>query len=353
MLRLEQVCHSCLPKPESQKASDKTAMAGPAQLPEMQFIGLGCWKADKGVMENTVYESIKMGYRHFDCAADYGNEIEVGRGIKQAIDEGICTREQLWITSKLWNTYHRREHVPLAAQKSLDDLGIDYFDLYLIHFPISLQFVPIEERYPPEWTDIASPPNAGKCVFDPVSYRETWEAMEALKEVGKAKHIGVCNLKCVALMDILSYCKIKPACVQVELHVYLQQNNLVELCHGNGISVVGFSPLGAKSYLAMGPVFATEEDDCFNDPVLVRIAGAHRKTVGELCLKFWVQRGVAVVPKSENVARLEQNLKSPQGWDLSDEDMADIVALNKNRRFNDPGVFAKGWGLPVGIPIYD
>jgi len=332
---------------------EKAAMAGPAQLPDMNFIGLGCWKADKGVMEDVVYNAIKMGYRHLDCAADYGNEVEVGKGIKKAIDEGICTREQLWITSKLWNTYHRKEHVPLAAQKSLDDLGIGYFDLYLIHFPISLQFVPIEARYPPEWTDIDSPPNGGKCVFDPVPYQETWEAMEALVASGKAKNIGVCNLKIVALMDLLSYCKIKPACVQVELHVYLQQKNLVDYCHLNGISVVGFSPLGAKSYLAMGPIFATEADDCFNDPVLVRIAESHGKTVGELCLKFWVQRGVSVVPKSENPVRLEQNLKSHEGWELSAEQMEEIASLNKNRRFNDPGVFAKGWGLPLGIPIYD
>merc|ERR1712070_670517 len=165
--------------------------------------------------------------------------------------------------------------------------------------------------------------------------------MEALVEAGKAKNIGVCNLKIVALMDLLSY-----ANLQVELHIYLQQKNLVEFAQQNGISVVGFSPLGAKSYLAMGPIFAAEADDCFNDPVLVRIAGAHGKTVGELCLKFWTQKNVAVVPKSVNVERLEQNLRSPEGWELSGAEMEEISALDKNRRFNDPGVFAKGWGLP-------
>jgi len=325
-------------------------MSGPKELPGMPFVGLGCWKAAKGVTENVVYEAIKMGYRHLDCAADYANEVEVGKGMKKAFDEGICTREQLWVTSKLWNTYHRKEHVPLAAQKSLDDLGIDYFDLYLIHFPISLQFVPIEARYPPEWTDLQSEPNAGKVIFDPVPYRETWEAMEALKESGKAKNIGTCNLTCVALMDVLSYCKVKPACNQVELHTYLNQKMLVDFCQLNDIAVVGFSPFGAKSYIGMG--MATNEEDCFQDPVITKIAGAHGKTAGEVCLRYQVQRGVGVVPKSENVDRLRQNLESVSGWELTEADMTDIAGLDRNRRFNDPGSFAKGWGLPVGIPIY-
>ena len=113
--------------------------------------GLGVWKISKETSENIVYESIKLGVRHIDCACDYGNEVEVGRGITKAIKEGIVKREDLFITSKLWNTYHAPEHVEPAARKSLTDLNISYFDLYLIHFPIALKYVPISERYPPEW----------------------------------------------------------------------------------------------------------------------------------------------------------------------------------------------------------
>ncbi|CAE7659433.1 XYL1 [Symbiodinium necroappetens] len=151
-------------------------MAQPVGMP---MIGLGCWKAEKGVTEEVVYNAIKVGYRHIDSAADYGNEQEVGAGIRRAIQEGICNRSDLWITSKLWNTYHRRENVPLACQRTLDDLGLDYLDLYLIHFPISLAFVPFDRCYPPEWTD--KPGNAGHMILDPVPYRETWEAMQALQ----------------------------------------------------------------------------------------------------------------------------------------------------------------------------
>mmetsp|Transcript_60159 Transcript_60159/g.105374 ORF Transcript_60159/g.105374 Transcript_60159/m.105374 type:complete len:326 (+) Transcript_60159:49-1026(+) len=320
------------------------------QLPEMPIIGLGLWKAEAGQTEAAVYEAIKMGYRHLDGACDYGNEKEVGAAIKRAISDGICTREDLWITSKLWNTYHRKEHVPLACQKTLDDLELEYLDLYLIHFPISLQFVPFEVCYPPEWTD--KPGNAGNMILDPVPYRETWEAMEALKTSGKVKHIGVSNLTCQSIMDILSYCKIKPEVNQFESHVYLQQQQLVDFCQHNGIQVQAFSPLGAKSYLAMGPMFATEVDDCFSDPVLVEIATAKGKTVGDVCLRFQIQRGVSPLPKSVTAERLQQNLQGPLSFELSSEEMAKIASLNRNRRFNDPAIFAKGWGMPVGYPIY-
>ena len=117
----------------------------------MPAVGLGLWKIDKEATANVVCDAIEIGYRHLDSAADYGNEIEVGKGIKQALTKGFCSRKDLWITSKLWNTYHRAEHVEAACQKTLQDLGVDYLDLYLIHFPISLQYVDFQTRYPPEW----------------------------------------------------------------------------------------------------------------------------------------------------------------------------------------------------------
>ena len=117
----------------------------------MPAVGLGLWKIDPGAVADAVYQAIKVGYRHLDSAADYGNEKEVGEGIARAIADGLCSREELWVTSKLWNTYHRQEHVEAACRKSLEDLGLDYFDLYLIHFPIALSYVDFNDRYPPEW----------------------------------------------------------------------------------------------------------------------------------------------------------------------------------------------------------
>ncbi|CAJ1329380.1 unnamed protein product [Effrenium voratum] len=309
----------------------------------MPAVGLGCWKAEKGVTEEVVYNAIKVGYRHIDSAADYGNETEVGAGIRRAIADELCTRSDLWVTSKLWNTYHHREHVPMACQRTLDDLGLDYLDLYLIHFPISLAFVPFEERYPPEWTDKRG--NAGHLVLDPVPYRETWEAMEALQDLGKAKHIGVSNLTVQSLLDVLSYCRVKPAVNQIESHVYLQQPDLVQFCIQQGIGVTCFSPFGAKSYVSIG--LAAPEEDCFHEALLQ----------GQIILRFLVQRGCSVVPKSQSVERLKENL-DVFGFELSAEEMQQVQKLERGRRFNDPGVFARGWGAPgsvvaaVGCPIY-
>lgn len=167
---------------------------------EIPALGLGTWKIPKDIVETVVYESIRdCGVRHLDCACDYGNEIEVGNGIKRAIEEGIVKREDLWITSKLWNTYHKKEHVQMACQKSLTDLQLSYFDLYLIHFPIAQRFVPIETRYPPEWIYDPTASNP-KIELDLTPYAETWKAMEELVRAGLTKHIGVCNLTVVSIM---------------------------------------------------------------------------------------------------------------------------------------------------------
>ena len=146
------------------------------------------------------------------------------------------------ITSKLWNTYHAKEHVRMACEKSLSDMGVEYFDLYMIHFPISQKFVPFETAYPPEWVF----PGEGKIVLDPVSYQETWMAMEELVKAGLVKTIGTCN------MDVLSYCTIAPAVNQVEMHPYLIQKDLLDYCKSVGIHITAFSPLGSSSYIEIG-----------------------------------------------------------------------------------------------------
>ena len=176
----------------------------------MPLVGFGIWKIPKETCAETVYTAIKNGYRLIDSACDYGNEKEAGEGIKRAIDEGICTREELFITSKLWNTYHKKEHVEPACRKSLADLGLDYVDLYLIHFPIALKFVPFETRYPPEWFYDPTE-ETPVMVEESISYRETWEAMEELSNAGLCKNIGVSNINCCMIRDLMMYAKVLPA----------------------------------------------------------------------------------------------------------------------------------------------
>lgn len=159
-------------------------------------------------------------------------------------------RSDLFVTSKLWNTYHRPEHVEAACRKTLADLGLDYLDLYLIHFPIPLKFVPFETRYPPEWTHDPSGENV--MVPDPVSISETWSAMESLVEKGLVKDIGVANFNAALILELLKKSKIKPAVNQIELHPHLSQDRLVEFCKAKGIAVTGFSPLGSGSYIELG-----------------------------------------------------------------------------------------------------
>lgn len=145
----------------------------------MPSVGFGCWKVSKSDCAQSVFDAIKSGYRCIDEACDYGNEKECGEGISKAINEGVVKRQDLWVTSKLWNTFHRKEHVTAACKRSMADLGVDYLDLYLIHFPIALKYVDPQVRYPPEWIFDPKDPSP-RMEEDNVSMRETWEAMEDL-----------------------------------------------------------------------------------------------------------------------------------------------------------------------------
>eukprot|EP01041_Mallomonas_annulata_P035502 gene35502-58468_t len=176
-----------------------------------------------------VQDAIRAGYRHLDCACDYGNEAEVGEGLAAALSAGLCRREDLWVTSKLWNTYHEPQHVRAACERSLRDLRLDYLDLYLIHFPVALAYVPFDVRYPPEWIH---DPQAASPAMKPINvpYAETWAAMEALHRAGLVKHIGVSNLTLSMLRELLGTCAIRPTVHQIELHPYLAQSRQLRFC---------------------------------------------------------------------------------------------------------------------------
>ena len=315
---------------------------------QMPAVGLGLWKIDSNCVAETVYEAIKRGYRHLDSAADYGNEKQVGEGIARALADGLCKREDLWITSKLWNTFHRKEHVQAACERSLSDLGLDYFDLYLIHFPIALQYVDFDQRYPPEW--IYDPNAENPCmVLDSVPLSETWAAMEELVEIKLARKIGICNYTAVLLHDLMSYARIKPAMLQIESHPYLTQEALIRTAQSYNIAVTAFSPLGALSYVSLD--MASSEDSVLQQSAVVSIAKRLGVTPAQVVLRWGIQRGTAIIPKTSRAERLDENIALAD-FSLTDDDMQAISALNRHRRFNDPGVFCQS-AFATFHSIYD
>ena len=313
---------------------------------KMPSVGLGTWKISREVTAAAVFNAIKLGYRHLDCACDYGNEKEVGEGLQQAITAGLVTREDMWVTSKLWCTYHSSEHAPLALGRTLSDLGLDFVDLYMIHFPIALKYVPFETRYPPEW--VHDPAGGGGLEYSGVKMEETWHAMESLKSSGKAKHIGVCNVMTSGLRDILSYATSPPEVLQVERHLFLQQPQLLRFCREHDIALVGFSPLGSGSYVELGG--ATDSDSPLHEAAVLAAAKQHGITPAQALLRWGIQSGCGVIPKSSKVERLRENLDL-FSFNLTDDEMAAFGALDKRRRFNDPGVFTTFMGSFA--PIFD
>lgn len=311
-------------------------------------VGLGLWKIDKDRTAQLVADAIEAGYRHLDSAADYGNEVEAGAGIQQALEAGLCRREDLWVTSKLWNTYHHPDHVRPACERSLSDLGLDYLDLYLVHFPISLRYVDFAERYPPEWLfDPAQPRPAMEIA--PVPLSETWAAMEELVEQGLVRRIGVCNYTSGLLHDLFAYARIKPAVLQIESHPYLTQAPLLRLAERFGMAVTAFSPLGASSYVSLD--MASDAESALTGPVVTRAAERLGRSPAQVVLRWALQRGTAVIPKTSRKERLRENL-ALFDFSLNDAEMDAIGALNRNRRFNDPGVFCEA-AFNTFYPIYD
>ncbi|KAL7542677.1 hypothetical protein ACHAXR_012203 [Thalassiosira sp. AJA248-18] len=302
----------------------------------------GMWRLDNP--EETVYNAIKAGYRRFDSACDYGNEELTGRGIRRAIDEGIVKRDELYITTKLWNTYHHPEHVHLALDRCLQDLGLEFVDEFLIHFPISMEFVPFEEKYPPEWQNMN-----GEMVLVKNDITATWKAMETLVDKGKTISIGLSNFNCQHIRQVLSIARIRPTSLQIECHPHLSQQKLIRFAREAGIRVSAFSPLGGTSYISLD--MATKSDLLFENPTILKISHEHDKTAAQVMLRWSIQRNMLPISKSSTPGRMKEN-RAIFDFYLTKEEMNDIDNLNQNHRYNDPGVFCEA-GMGTFCPIYE
>ncbi|KAL2820604.1 NADP-dependent oxidoreductase domain-containing protein [Aspergillus granulosus] len=313
---------------------------------EMPLVGFGLWKVPRESTADTVYNAIKAGYRLFDGAYDYQNEHEAGLGIKRAISEGLVTRSEIFITTKLWNNYHRRDHALAMAQKQNEAWGLGYIDLYLIHFPVALKYIdPTELEFPAWWMD----KDRTVVETDRVPIRETWEALETVVDEGIARSIGVSNFQTQSLYDILSYNKHPISGLQIEHHPYLVQRDLVAMAQENGIAVTAYSSFGPQSFLELPAVFSEKAKGIsllFENEVVKELSGKYGVTSAQVLLRWATQRGIAVIPKSNNPARLAQNL-DVLGFNLTQDEVESISVLDKGLRFNDPGFYLPNHPLRI------
>jgi len=223
------------------------------------IVGLGTWKSKEGEVEAAVKAAIDAGYRHFDCAWVYGNEDEIGRALHDKIQNHVIKREDIFVTSKLWNTYHRKDLVEVNLRQTLTSLRLDYLDLYLIHWPMA--YKEGGEAFP-----LAN----GKTQYSDVHFTESWAVLEELHHKGLIKAIGVSNFNKSQLQELITFAKVKPSVLQIELHPYLPQKELVQFCHDNGIIVTAYSPLGSPD---RPPRMVGQSDpELLKDPVVNAIA---------------------------------------------------------------------------------
>jgi alcohol dehydrogenase (NADP+) len=305
----------------------KKILESGAKLP---CIGLGTFGSDRFSAEavaEAVRGAISVGYRHIDCASVYGNEAKIGTVLREVRENGL-KREELWITSKLWNDKHGEKDVIPSCKQSLKDLQLDYLDLYLIHWPFP--------NFHAEGVDVTSrDPNAKPYIHE--NYMKTWRQMEKLVGMGLVKHVGTSNMTIPKLKLLLRNAEIKPVCNELELHPHFQQPEFFKFLLDNGIIPIGFSPIGSP----LRPERDRSPGDTVDieDPVIVKIAKRLNVHPAVVCLKWAIQRGQVPIPFSVNRNEYLANLRCAVSAPINQEEMKEIEGIDKNCRLIKGQVF--------------
>jgi diketogulonate reductase-like aldo/keto reductase len=306
-----------------------------AEMPAIGFGTFGSDHATHDVVAAAVRGAIEGGYRHIDCASVYGNEREVGAVLGEVRAGGI-RREELWVTSKLWNDKHGEGDVIPACRQSLANLGLEYLDLYLIHWPFP--------NFHPPGCDVSSrSPDARPYVHE--SYMKTWRQMEKLVEAGLVRHIGTSNMTIPKLKLLLGDAAIRPAVNEMELHPHFQQPQLFDFVREHGIEPVGYCPLGSPNRPERDRT--PEDTDPLRDAVVVEVARAHGAHPAQVCLKWAVQRGQTPIPMSTRPGHYLSNLRAVVEDPLTDGEMEALAGVDRNCRMVKGQVFLwkddQGW----------
>lgn len=296
---------------------------------KVPVVGLGTSKSNG----ESIQDALECGYRHFDCAHVYQNEKDVGKGITQQMDNCNVKRSELFVVSKLGVSAMHPDNVLKAFETSVQSLKLDYLDLYYIHWPFALKYHGPENNFP---TDAHGYP----LYDETTNFIETWSKMEELYCSGRVKAIGVSNFNISQLNTLLMNCSVRPHAHQFECHPYFIQTEMIEFCKSQRILPVAYSPLCCKDYQKSASCV-----NLFEDPVMKALAKEYKKSVAQIALRYQIQRGLVVIPRSTNKIRMVENL-SIFNFSLSDSDMNKVSSLNKNARLMYPERFAKHKDFP-------